>query len=81
MTSDSQQTSPPFDYSDAVIKFTPDLKVVGYFGDANYTYLNANDMDLGTTGATLLPGNLVLLYREGGRGLPAQLLESGRSRG
>ena len=62
------------DYGDSVIKLTPDastvsaqngngwgLKVADYFTPSNQLQLNNLDLDLGSGGATLLPGNLLMV--------------------
>lgn len=48
-----------YNYADSVLKFTPDLQLVSYFAPSNWAYLGPADQDLTTTGATLLPGNLI----------------------
>ena len=71
VTGDSTQgnSSLPPDFGDAVIKLSPDLKtVVSYFYPPNWAYLNKNDIDLGSTGAALLPGNLVFSIGKEGVG-------------
>ncbi len=61
VTGDSDNQT--FDLGNAVIKLTPHLSFVdtsaNYFAQTNWQYTNTNDLDLGNTGATLLPGNLV----------------------
>jgi hypothetical protein len=57
VTGDSDNSS--FDYGNSVLKFSPTLKLLSYFAAQNWQYTNANDLDLGSTGATLLPNNLV----------------------
>ena len=62
------------DYGDTVLKLTPDsstaaspningwgLKVADYFTPSNQLQLNDKDLDLGSGGATLLPGNLIMV--------------------
>lgn len=66
VTGDSN--NPKFDYGNSVIKLTPDLTFVSYFAAANWNYTNANDLDLGSTGATLLPGNLIFSIGKDGVG-------------
>lgn len=56
-----------FDHSDSVMDLSPDLQTVrSYFAPSNWQALNASDTDLGSVGATLLPGGLVFaLGKEG----------------
>jgi len=61
-------TNGSFDYGASVIKLTPDLSVVSYFSPVNYLALDENDLDLGTTGATQLPGNLMFSIGKQGVG-------------
>ena len=68
VTADSISTAPPFDFGESVIKLTPRLSVVSYFGASNWAYLNSYDLDLDTTGATLLPGNLIFSIGKEGVG-------------
>jgi outer membrane protein assembly factor BamB len=49
----SSQSS--FDYSNSVLKLTPDLRLQSYFAPSEWKRLNATDTDLGSVGATLLP--------------------------
>ena len=46
-----------------MIKLTPDLSYINstanYFAPSDWQYTNTNDLDFGTTGATILPGNLI----------------------
>lgn len=57
-----------FDFSNAVIQLSPDLRsVTSYFAPANWSALNASDTDLGSVGATLLPsqGVVVAIGKQG----------------
>jgi outer membrane protein assembly factor BamB len=57
-----------FDYSNAVIELSPDLRTVrSYFAPSNWESLNATDTDLGSVGATILPslGVVVTIGKEG----------------
>ncbi len=42
-------------YGDSFLKLNPDLSVADYFAPFNREYLDANDIDLGSAGAVLLP--------------------------
>jgi outer membrane protein assembly factor BamB len=48
-----------FDYGDAVIKLSPDLKVLDRWAPSNWRDLNAGDVDLGSIGPGILPNDLV----------------------
>ena len=57
-----------FGYSDAVLQLSPDLQAVrSYFAPSNWAALNSGDVDLGSTGAALLPalGRVVVIGKEG----------------
>ena len=45
-----------FAYSNSVIELTPDLQVRSFFAPSNWQALDAGDTDLGSVGATLMPG-------------------------
>lgn len=53
-------TDAAYDHSDSILRFTPALALSGFFAPADWRSQNAGDVDLGSTGPTLLPGNLVL---------------------
>ena len=56
-------------YSDSVLQLSPDLQSVrSYFEPSNWGELNAGDVDLGSVGATLLPGGLVFSIGKQGVG-------------
>ncbi len=42
-------------FSNSVLKFAPDLSLADYFTPWSVAYLNANDLDLSSTGALILP--------------------------
>lgn len=50
----------PYDHSDAVLKLSPTLRLLDFFAPADWRQQNAADLDLGSTGPTLLPNGLVL---------------------
>ena len=57
-----------FDYSDSVIKLSPDLqRVESYFAPRDWVQLNAADADLGSVGATLIPaaGAVLTIGKQG----------------
>jgi len=56
-----------FDYSNSVLKLSPDLKLQGYFAPSNWRSLDASDTDLGSVGVALLPalGVVVSIGKEG----------------
>jgi outer membrane protein assembly factor BamB len=59
--------TPSFAYSNSVIELSPDLQVRSFFAPSNWQTLDANDADLGSVGATLLPsiGAVVAIGKEG----------------
>lgn len=61
VTGDSNNQT--YDLGNSVIKLTPHLRWINssnnYFSPTNWQYINTNDLDLGDTGATLLPENLI----------------------
>ncbi len=57
-----------FGYSDSVLQLSPDLgSIRSYFAPSNWASLNAGDVDLGSTGAALLPsvGRVFVIGKEG----------------
>ncbi len=50
----------PRDLGDSIVRLTSDLKLVDWFSPYNNSYLNANDIDLGSGGALLIPGTDLL---------------------
>ncbi|MGH3745710.1 MAG: PQQ-binding-like beta-propeller repeat protein, partial [Mycobacteriales bacterium] len=50
----------PYDHSDSVLKLSPTLQLLDFFAPSNWREQNAGDVDLGSTGPTLLPGGLLL---------------------
>jgi hypothetical protein len=51
----------PRDLGDSFVKLTPDLKLVDWFSPFNNSYLDLNDLDLGSGGALLIPGTDLLV--------------------
>lgn len=49
-----------YDGSDSIIKLSPTLALIDYFAPSGWAAENAGDVDLGSTGPTLLPNGLVL---------------------
>jgi outer membrane protein assembly factor BamB len=60
--------SSSFDYGNAVIKLTPELKMTSFFAPADAGALNTTDSDLGSTGPILLPGSRVFIAGKAGLG-------------
>ncbi|HWF36553.1 MAG TPA: PQQ-binding-like beta-propeller repeat protein [Solirubrobacteraceae bacterium] len=60
VTGNEFQTGSTYDYSDAVVKFASPANPVpsSYFAPSDWVGLNTNDLDLGSSGTVLLPGNL-----------------------
>ena len=57
-----------FDYGDSVIMLSPNLKEVSYFAPLDYSYLNVNDVDLGSSGPAIL-GSTGLIFQIGKQGV------------
>jgi outer membrane protein assembly factor BamB len=57
-----------FDHGDSVIRLTPDLREVGFFAPSNWPDLNAGDIDLGSVGPAILPGDRVFQIGKEGVG-------------
>lgn len=75
VTGNATSSPTTFGYSDSVLQLSPDLHTVrSYFAPANWVQLNRNDTDLGSVGATLLPGGLVMAIGKDG---VAYLLRAG----
>ena len=62
--SDSDTT---FKMDNAVIELSPSLKVISYYAPKAWSAMNDNDLDLGSDGPTLLPGES-LLFESGKAG-------------
>ncbi len=56
-----------FDFSNAVIDLSPDLRVQSYFAPSDWVSLNVSDTDLGSVGATVLSsmGMVVSIGKQG----------------
>jgi outer membrane protein assembly factor BamB len=61
-------TAGEWDHSDAVLRLSPDLKLVDGFAPAEWAQDNAADADLGSLGPVLLPGNLIFIAGKSGTG-------------
>ncbi len=57
-----------FDFGDAVIRLSPELRVLDWFAPANWVNLNAGDTDLGSMGPALVGGNLLFQAGKEGTG-------------
>lgn len=66
--------SAKYDMSDSVIELDPAGKAVSFFAPAGWAQENSRDLDLGTTGAVLLPGGKVFVAGKAGN---AYLLTQG----
>lgn len=64
-----------FEMDNAVIELSPSLRVLGDFAPGSWPTLNADDLDLGSDGPTLLPGGQ-LIFESGKAGLGAGGQES-----
>lgn len=47
-----------FDFGDAVVRLSPELRVTGYFAPTNWAELNSDDIDLGSVGPALLASGM-----------------------
>ena len=61
-------TSGQWDHSDSVLKLSPTLQLIDAFAPTSWAQDNANDADLGSQGAVLLPGNFVFAAGKNGNG-------------
>jgi len=59
-------TGTRWDGSDSVLHLSASLRRLAYFVPAGWAAENANDVDLGSSGPMLLPGNRVLVSGKGG---------------
>src|SRR5206468_3310666 len=57
-----------FDHGNSVIELSPDLKELGFFAPDDWQALNAGDVDLGSVGPAVLPGNRIFQIGKGGIG-------------
>lgn len=57
-----------FDFGDAVIRLSPELKVLDWFAPPNWAGLNSGDTDLGSMGPALVGGNLLFQAGKEGTG-------------
>lgn len=48
-------------FGSSILKLSPSLSVLDWFTPDNYSYLNANDLDLGSSGPLLVPNSNTLL--------------------
>ncbi len=61
-------TSGQWDHSDSVLKLSPTLQLIDAFAPTSWAQDNANDADLGSQGAVLLPGNFIFAAGKSGSG-------------
>jgi outer membrane protein assembly factor BamB len=57
-----------FDYGNAVIRLTPDLRPADYFAPKDFAALNSADLDLASVGPAPLPGSRVFAIGKSGVG-------------
>jgi outer membrane protein assembly factor BamB len=71
-----EQTDPNanYDMSDSVIELDANMKVVSFFAPSTWAQENSRDLDLGTTGPTLLPNGKLFVAGKAGN---AYLLQQG----
>jgi len=61
VTGNATSSASTFGYSDSVLQLSPDLRTLrSYFSPSNWVALNRGDTDLGSVGAALMPGGLVV---------------------
>ena len=65
VTGNGEQTR-RFDHGNAVVRLTPDMQEVGYFASPDWSDLNAGDIDLGSTGAAVVPGGRLIVAGKDG---------------
>jgi outer membrane protein assembly factor BamB len=57
-----------FDHGDSVIRLSPTLRELAYFAPTDWSELNTGDVDLGSVGPAILPGDRVFQIGKGGVG-------------
>jgi len=57
-----------FDYGEAVIRLSPDLRILDWFAPANWADLNSNDVDLGSMGPAFVGSGLLFQAGKEGTG-------------
>jgi outer membrane protein assembly factor BamB len=57
-----------FDHGDSVIALSPDLRELGFFAPTHWPELNVGDVDLGSVGPAILPGDRIFQIGKGGVG-------------
>ncbi len=60
-------TSGSWDHSDSILKLSPTLQLLDAFAPTAWASENASDVDLGSQGAVLLPGNFVFSAGKSGK--------------
>ena len=67
-TGNGAATSPPWDGSDSVLDLSPNLQLISAFAPASWPSDNADDLDLGSVGPTLLPDGYLFIAGKSGVG-------------
>jgi outer membrane protein assembly factor BamB len=57
-----------FDFGDAVLRLSPELKLLDWFAPANWVDLNRTDADIGSVGPALLGGGTIFQIGKAGEG-------------
>ena len=71
-TGNGSSTDPArFDYGDAVLRLSADLRLADWFAPTDWAALNAADADVGSVSPSLLDGGLVFQAGKVRRRLPA----------
>jgi outer membrane protein assembly factor BamB len=61
-------TSGQWDHSDSILKLSPTLKLLDGFAPTSWASENEGDLDMGSQGAVLLPGNYIFAAGKSGKG-------------
>ncbi len=75
VTTGNSASTTKFDFGEAVIELSPNLKEVSYFAPSNWAYLNGHDIDLGSVGPAILGGS-GLVFQIGKEGVGYLLNQS-----
>src|SRR5262249_11455899 len=68
IASGNSSSSGAFDYGNAVVHLSPELKLLDYFAPTNWKELNAGDVDIGSTSPALLDDGELFQIGKSGHG-------------